>query len=248
MIELVLVGSWCFVVAAIGGLVGLVLGNIRLPVVLLAATSPAAGAGANIGISGVAAATASLVHIRAGRINWRLFAVMAPPSMIGAALGGLLSGELPENVLLVVIGVTLLYFGIDLLRPGRSDPQPRQGGLDYRAAAVAGGLIGVIGGVVGLILGALRMPALLRWVGEVPAQAVGTNVAVGFLVGLAGVIGHVPGGVDWDVLAVGSAASVPGALLGARFTGRLSTPQLMRAIGGVLVIAGISILVQALIP
>ena len=36
---------------------------------------PAAGTGANIGISAVAAATASIAHIRAGRVNWRLFAV-----------------------------------------------------------------------------------------------------------------------------------------------------------------------------
>ena len=35
------------------------LGNIRLPLVLLLASAPAAGAGANIGISGVAALTAA---------------------------------------------------------------------------------------------------------------------------------------------------------------------------------------------
>jgi hypothetical protein len=50
-----------------GGLVELVLGNIRLRVDVLASGSPAAGAGAYIGISGVAAATASIAHIRAVR-------------------------------------------------------------------------------------------------------------------------------------------------------------------------------------
>jgi uncharacterized membrane protein YfcA len=241
------VAVWCFVVAAAGGLVGLVLGNIRLPVVLLAATSPAAGAGANIGISAVAAGTAAAAHIRAGRINWRLFAVMAPPSMIGAAAGGLLSGTLPDTALLVIIGVTLLWFGIDLLRPKPPSPGPRRtgGGLNYRVAIVTGALIGLLGGLIGLILGSLRLPALMRWVGEAPAAAVGTNVAVGFLVGLAGVVGHVPGGIDWDVLAVGSAASIPGALLGSRLTGRLSEAQLLRAIGVVLIVAGVSIVAQA---
>jgi uncharacterized protein len=174
---------------------------------------------------------------------------MAPPSMLGAVAGGLISGALPGDLLLAVIGVTLLYFGVDLLRPGRARPEPREdGGLDYRAAVVAGGLIGLIGGIVGLILGALRLPALLRWVGEAPAQAVGTNVAVGFLVGLAGVVGHIPGGIDWTVLAVGSAASIPGALLGSRLTGRLSTPQLMRAIGIVLIVAALAIFIQIAIP
>jgi hypothetical protein len=42
------VALWCFLTAVAGGLVGLVLGNIRLPVIVLAASSPAAGAGAAV--------------------------------------------------------------------------------------------------------------------------------------------------------------------------------------------------------
>ena len=247
-LELVAFCIWCFVVALAGGTLGLVLGNIRLPAVLLVASSPAAGAGANIGVSGVAAFAAAVAHIRAGRINWRLFAWMAPPSMAGAVAGGLISGAIPDTALLLVIGATLLYFGVGLLR---RKPQPREehadGGLDIQAAVVSGALIGLLGGLVGLILGTLRMPALLRWVGEVPARAVGTNLAVGFWVGIAGVVGHLPGGVDWTALGVGAAASVPGALLGARLTGRLSEEQLLRGIGAILVVAGSATALQALL-
>jgi uncharacterized protein len=247
-LELVALVLWCFAVALAGGLVGLVLGNIRLPAVLLVASSPAAGAGANIGVSGVAAFTAAAAHIRGGRINWRLFAWMAPPSMAGAVVGGWLSGTIPDEALLLAIGALLLYFGIDLLRPTGASPDPAADGrLDIRAAVVTGAAIGVIGGFVGLILGSLRMPALLRYVGETPSRAVGTNLAVGVCVGIAGVIGHSPEGVDWDVLAICSAASIPGALLGARLTGRLSEQALLRAIGAVLVAAGATTILQALV-
>ena len=93
-------------------------------------------------------------------------------------------------------------------------------------------MIGVLGGIVGLILGSLRMPALIRIVGEGPARAVGTNVTIGFFVGVAGVIGHLPSEPpDWDLLAVGAAASIPGALLGSRLTGRLSERPLLQAVG-----------------
>ena len=189
----------------------------------------------------MAALAAAIVHVRAGRINWRLFAWMAPPSMVGAVAGGYLSGRLPDTALLVTIGAVLVYFGIDLLR--ERERAPRSGGsaredLDIRAAVLTGAAVGVLGGLVGLILGSLRMPALIRYVGEVPARAVGTNLTVGVCVGIAGVIGHTPDGVDWELLAIGSAASVPGALLGARLTGRLSERQLLRAIGAVLVVAG----------
>jgi uncharacterized protein len=248
-LELAALAAWCFVVALAGGLVGLVLGNVRLPVVLLLASTPAAGAGANLGISAIAAFTATAAHVRAGRVNWRLFAWMAPPSMAGAIAGGYLSGAIPDTALLLAIGTLLLYFGIDLLRGNAAGegavPAARGGGLDVRAAVVAGGAIGLLGGLVGLILGSLRMPALLRYVGEVPFRAVGTNLAVGFCVGVAGVVGHLPDGVDWDVLAIGAVASVPGALLGARFTGQLSERQLLRAIGVVLLVAACATLAQA---
>ena len=279
-LELIAFCAWCFAVALAGGVAGLVFGNIRLPATLLVASHPAAGAGANIGISGVAATAAAIVHVRAGRINWRLFAWMAPPSMVGAVAGGYLSGVLPDTILLGVIGAVLLYFGVDLvrepIRPARKrarangDPEPGEpgaaggdppaaadppgeakppaaDGLDIRAAVLTGLAVGLLGGLVGLILGALRMPALIRYVGETASRAVGTNLTVGVCVGVAGVIGHTPDGVDWNLLAIGSAASVPGALLGARLTGRLSEGQLLRAIGAMLVIAGVATLIQALV-
>ena len=236
-----LVAAWCFLVAVAGGGVGLVLGNIRLPVLLLAASSPAAGAGANIGISGVAAATAGVIHVRAGRIDWRLVAWLTPPSVVGALVGGYVSGVLPKRVLLGVIGAVLLGMAIDLLRPHAASPGRR---LAPAEAVVLGGIIGLVGGVVGLILGSLRLPALLR-LGEPIARAVGTNLVVGFFVGWAGVVGHATGGVDWTLLAVGAAAAIPGAILGARLTGRLPEAQLRRAIAGVLVVAGAAALVEA---
>jgi uncharacterized membrane protein YfcA len=241
------VGLWCFVTALAGGLVGLVLGNIRVPVLVLAASSPAAGAGANIGVSAVAALASATAHIRAGRIDWRLFAWMAPPSMVGAVAGGLLSDVVPGNALLVVIGVTLLVFGVDLLRSKPGGRQTSPGRFSARAAILTGGLIGVLGGFVGLILGALRLPALLRFVGADPFRAVGTNAAVGFCLGVAGVFGHLPGGVDWTLLGVGAATSVPGAIVGARFTGRLDEQQLFRAVGLVLLVAGTATILQGIL-
>lgn len=76
---MIALAAWSFAVAAIGGLVGLVLGNLRLPLVVLLATSPAAAAGANVAISGVAAMTSAGTHARAGRIDWRLLRIDARP-------------------------------------------------------------------------------------------------------------------------------------------------------------------------
>jgi uncharacterized membrane protein YfcA len=278
-LEYLLFAAWCFAVAAAGGLVGLVLGNLRLPATLLIAGTAAAGTGANLIISAVAAATAAIVHVRGGRINWGLFAVMAPPSILGALVGGYLSGSVPRTALLLGIAAVLLYSAFDLSRwtpPARTGPsrpgatpaagvasntaitaandahpRPRPAlapDLDLRAAVASGALIGLLGGFVGLILGSLRMPALLRVVGEIPARAAGTNVTVGVCVGIAGAIGHLPSEPpDWTVAAIGAAASIPGALLGARLTGRLSEVQLVRGIALALLVAGIATLVEAVV-
>jgi uncharacterized membrane protein YfcA len=228
-------------------LVGLVLGNIRLPVIVLAASSPAAGAGANIGISALAALAAAIAHIRAGRIDWALFMWMAPPSVAGAVAGGVLSGAIPGDALLLAIGITLVLFGLDLLRPRRDQEQRQDDGVSAPAAVLWGAAIGLLGGFVGLILGALRIGALLRFVGADAFRAVGTNLAVGFCLGVAGVLGHLTGGVDWTLFAVGAAASIPGSLLGSRLTGRLNEQQLLRTIGAVLVVAGGAMIAQGVL-
>jgi uncharacterized membrane protein YfcA len=240
---------WCFVVALGGGFVGLVLGNLRLPATLLIASTPAAGTGANLVVSGAAALSASVAHVRAGRVNWRLVAWMGPPSIAGAVLGGYMSGVIPRRALLLAVAAVLLAGAFDLWRwrpaPARVGSS-RGAGLDIRAAVIAGALIGFVGGVVGLILGSLRMPALLRIVGEEPGRAAGTNVVVGILVGVAGALGHLPSAApDWGVAGVGAAASVPGALLGARLTGRVSSETFVRALAVILAVAGVASAVEA---
>jgi uncharacterized membrane protein YfcA len=246
-ITLAAVGVWCFVVAFAGGLLGLVLGNIRLPILLLVGSNPAAVGGANIAVSGLAAAAASITHIRARRVDWRLVAWMLPPSVAGAVGGGYAAGHLPANTLRIVIGAALLVFGVDLLRPRRKPLSAPRADPDLRAAVIAGAVIGAIGGLIGLILGTLRVPALIRWVGEEPARAVGTNLVVGVAVGAAGLLGHLPGGVDWTLLAVGGVTSIPGALLGSHYTGRLSASGLLRAIGVILLISGTTTILRGVL-
>jgi uncharacterized protein len=245
--ELIVVGVWAFVVSLVGGLVGLVLGNLRLPVVVQFSSSPSAGAGANVAISGAAAIASAWTHARAGRVSWKLFSWMAPPSLVGAILGGLVAGELPDDVLLVAIGLVVLYGAWEVARYERpAAAAPEIGRAHLVNAAGVGFAVGLLGGFVGLILGSMRLPAMVRYVGMSPYAAVGTNAAVGVIVGVGGLVGHLPSGIDWELLAVGAAGGVPGALLGARLTGRLSEARLMQAMVVVLVISGAALVVDGL--
>jgi len=245
--ELISVGAWSFAVAVAGGLAGLVLGNLRLPVVLQFSSSAAAGAGANVAISAASALTASIAHWRGDRIDWRLFWLMAPPSLLGGIAGGVVSGLLPQRLLLGVIALVVLYGALEISRQ-RPSPDPQRASKGGWAVAVAIAFaVGVLGGLVGLILGTLRLPAMVRWLGTAPKAAVGTNAATGVVVGVGGLLGHVAGGVDWDLLAAGCAGAVPGAYLGAHLTGRLDDRALLQAISIILLVAGLALAVQAVV-
>lgn len=256
--DLALVAIWSFAVAVAGGIAGLVLGNLRLPLVLQLSSSASAGAGANVAISAASALTASIAHWRGGRIDWRLFWLMAPPSLVGGIAGGLISGLLPQRLLLAVIALVVLYGAVEIRRQARahageanpvwSHLSPHTGGKYDRNLAVGIAFaVGVLGGLVGLILGTLRLPAMVRWLGTTPKAAVGTNAATGVIVGIGGLLGHLAGGIDWNLLAAGCAGAVPGAYIGAHLTGRLDDQALLKTIAVILVVAGASLALQAIL-
>jgi uncharacterized protein len=213
--------------------------------VLVAAGNPAAAAGTNIAISAAAAASGGWRHAREGRVDWRVVAWMAPPSIVGAVVGGLLGASIPERVLFTGIAAILAWNGLDLLaRPVRARPraQPR-----VWSAVVFGAAIGFVGGAIGVILGTLRMPALLGAVGMDAKRAVGTNLVVGFFLGVAGFVAHAAKlEVEWDLLAAGLLGAIPGAWLGAHKTGALSEETLRRLIGAALLAIAVAFAIEAI--
>jgi uncharacterized protein len=227
-------------------MLGLVLGTLRLPFIVFATGSPLAAAGTNIAISAAAAGAAGLRHAREGRVDWRVVAWTAPPSVAGAIAGAVVADDVSESLLYGLIAVVLVWSGVDLaLRPIKPKPQEQ---LRLGHGSALSFFIGALGGAVGVILGTLRMPALIRSVGMDVRRAAGTNLVVGFLLGVAGFATHsVEQGIEWRVLGAGLAGAIPGGWLGARMTGRVHEDALRLALGLVLVVVGVAFAVQALL-
>jgi uncharacterized protein len=242
-LALALIGS--FAAGYVGSMLGLVLGTLRLPLLVALTGSPLAASGTNIAISAAAAGSGAVAHARARRVDWRVVAWMAPPSVAGAIVGALVADDVAEQLLYAAIAAVLVWSGVDLaLRPVAPVGRRRL----RLWPAVAGGFgIGLLGGAVGVILGTLRMPTLLRGVGMGVRQAAGTNLVVGFLLGLAGFAAHAGAlGVEWSTLVAGLAGAIPGGWLGARATGRFDEELLRLALGAVLVLVGLVFALRAM--
>jgi uncharacterized membrane protein YfcA len=79
---------------------------------------------------------------------------------------------------------------------------------------------------------------------------VGTNLAAGVVVGVAGAIGHLTAGdagFDLTLFAVGAVCSVPGAYIGAHLTGRLSALTLVRTIAAIVFVAACVMLLKVVL-
>jgi uncharacterized protein len=108
-----------FAIGFVGGMIGLVLGVVRFPVVMNVEPSLSITAGTNLGVSTLGAITGSIRHYRQRNIQLRTFTVLAATGAVGAFLGSFLTGYIPVPLLLTVIGVIVLYESFVMLRGSR---------------------------------------------------------------------------------------------------------------------------------
>ena len=239
-------------VGVLGGKVGLALGTMRLPFLLLLGMPAPVAAGTNILVSTLSAATGSVQHLRERRVDGRVVAVQGIPAVLGAFIGGFASGMAPEAVLIALAGVLVVWQGVELLmrawrersRASAVVTHKAPGGGRWSAGritaeALVGFAIGLLGGAVGLILGSLRLPALITILGIDPRVAAGSNLVIGFLMGAFGWVGRVAKGqVDYPLLTLMALTGMAGTYQGARLTGTLSLRGLLTLMGVVLLVVG----------
>lgn len=234
---LLLVALLSLGLAYFGASVGLVLGQLRLPVLVYWLGSPIVGAGTSLAISAVAALVGAVGHARAGRVSLRLIASIGAPSALAAFVAARHAAELDPALVKAAIGLALLVTAAFMLIPGpaKPDEQPGSDAADpprsrLVAEVAVGTVLGAVAGLVGLLMGTLRLPIMLR-MGAEPARAIGSNLAIGCGTGLsAGVATAAAGNIDWLAFAVITPTTMLGAYLGARATGRMDQRALRQLI------------------
>lgn len=122
-LTLIILGSLGLVIGFIGGLLGLVLGVLRFPLILTSGgvASVAMVAGTNIGVSTLGAMTAAVGYFRQNNVHFRIFVVMAVTGAVGAFLGSMLTKQVPITLLFVIIGLIVSYEVYSLIRSSRKN-------------------------------------------------------------------------------------------------------------------------------
>ena len=99
----------------VGGMVGLVLGVVRFPIVVAAETTASIVAGTNLGISTLGSIAAAIKHYRQRNIDFQVFKIMAISGAVGAFIGSFLTSFVPTTLLLCIIGIIVSYEAFLLL-------------------------------------------------------------------------------------------------------------------------------------
>jgi len=244
--SLIFLGLVGLAIGFVGGMVGLILGVIRLPFVLGTEISASTAAGTNIGISMLGSIAATFRHFKQNNIHLRIFLTMAMTGAIGAFLGSLLTKYVPEKFLLLIVGIIVLYEAVILFGNSkqnkhtdlqRKNPENKK---SVTRESLLGFGIGFLGGLVGLVLGSIRVPSMISILKMEPRVAVGTNLAASSVMGASGLVGHIIyGEVDYLTMGIMGSTAMVGAYLGARYTNRFSPERLKFLIAIVLVIVAI---------
>ena len=246
-----------FLIGILGGFVGLALGTIRLPILLLLGIDPRIAAGTNIITSAISSFFGTIRHIQEKNVKKQIIVFMGLPAISGALLGAYFAPYVPTNFLIFSAGLLVFWQGVEFVLLSRKKENKMSNAFGIKdinsqgtfsrnriiAESSAGLSIGLIGGAVGLILGSIRLPAIIRILNIDPRIAAGSNLFIGFFMGIAGLIGHAfHGNVNYFlVLIMGSGAGI-GSYIGANFTTKVSINTFFFILGIVLSCVGIVLL------
>jgi hypothetical protein len=184
---------------------------------------------------------ASYVYSRERLVDWRVVRWTATFGVPATALGALLTRWISGGILVRVTDVVLVGLGIWILAGLQahavSEPVAETRGLMLAAVAIGVGLVsGLLANSGGFLLAPLFV-ILLR----LPIKsALASSLAVASVLAVPGPIVHAAlGHIDWTLVAVFGATSVPLSFLGARVALRTNPHRLEKIYGIALVVLGI---------
>ena len=261
MWDLWLLPIFGFLIAIVASLTGIGGGIFIVPVLtLLYEFVPANAVGTSLTVIIFTAAASTLNYARQKRIYWRTGLVLAVTTAPGAYLGAWLTTQLQPRQLGLIFGLFLLgvavymIVGLNSLRRSKSQDTVSMERSDSdlvrsgRTIAIGAGLSffgGLASGLLGIGGGLLVVPVMAFAMGMSIHLATATSMFTMIFTSLSGVVQHYQANhVDFESALLLALGAVFGAQVGAYASKRVSSKNLRRIFGVVLVVSGINMILK----
>jgi uncharacterized protein len=222
-----------FAVAVIFSMMGLGGGVLFVPLLLQSGLNMHQAVPSALAIMLVMSLTAAVIYHTNSLVDWKLFLIMEPASILGALIGSFFSSIFPDRVLYIFFAVSMLtavilgFFPKKRILPVESrsnfpgifhlNKKEHSYSINVWIAAPVSMLAGFISSITGLGGGFLKVP-LMTIVFGVPLKiAAATSSAMIVVTATSGFLGHAAiGHVDFRTVGILSIAVFLGALVGTR--------------------------------
>lgn len=246
------------------GMTGVGGGALMTPILLVLGTAPLTAVGTDLWFAAITKVAVSGLHLRQGLIDWLVVRRLWTGSLPAAALTLAWMANRPPDegtitVVRVAIAAAVCLTAVSLLaqralqgirsRPVASGGGPRVVRGEVLGTIAAGAFLGGLVSLTSVGAGALGAVFLyhLYPVRLTPSRLVATDIAHAVPLALVAGLGHLAiSQVDLGLLRDLLAGSVPAALAGAALSSRVPHTLLRTALGGVLLVIGLTMLAAAI--
>lgn len=241
------------VVSLVFSMLGLGGGILYVPILLFAGFTMREAPAISLILILATSLSALFTFWRNRKVDWKLAALMDPPTDVMAFVGGLCSAMVPEHYLQGLLAAVLVVAGTLMLRR-QSGPRAAGGapdrwwiwrrhfnGNDYTVhiplVLTATGAIGLLSGMLGITGGIIKLPIMVLLCGVPMDIAIATSTVMVAITALFGLMGHTAtGAVDWHTGLILAIVAILGGAIGSRVS--LSANKLvMKRLFGIVVLA-----------
>jgi uncharacterized membrane protein YfcA len=221
--------------------------------ILIVGVNPVTAVGTDLVYGAVTKIIGAWVHLKQGAVDMPVVRKLATGSVPGGLLGALVVILLPrfthdaEHYVKKAIGALLVIVAIVLLaRLFRQFPEgtPSVASLRFlneKGTVIWGALVGFCVGATSVGSGSLLAPFLMILYPAKTSKVVGTDVFhAAILVSVTGLAHATSGGVEWRLVPMLLAGSIPGVLLGSRISSRIPARSLRTGLAALLLVTGYS--------
>ncbi|MGP0576753.1 sulfite exporter TauE/SafE family protein [Paenibacillus peoriae] len=155
-------------------------------------------------------------------INKSLVIYMGSSILIGSLVGGIISGDLDNNVINLVYGIIAIIAVILMLIPNRgTDKFDEDLSFNNKMIAISSAfLVGIISGIVGAGGAFILIPIMLTILKIPTRTTIASSLAIVFISAIGGVLGKITGG---DIPLWPTIFTIMGSLIGAPIGSKISS-------------------------